>query len=622
MTRAPRHVFCNGLKPPSSLARRQPKPLLLEWRNGVSTPRNINLGLPRFVDTVYHLSPRTLDLLEIATYVFAADRLTTRGPIDALEYHRWPRKFEFHIKVRDASFWNRDPVIETLRSALSFMTGDTSYTFDFKAGHRTPPANLFDQAGVAFPVPKKASIMLFSGGLDSLAGAVECLRTTSDHLCLVSHRSQPGTTRTQQGLADALEERFGGRILRFPFSCSLHGKRAVEETQRSRSFLYTAIAFAVASALGQTQFTIYENGFTALGLPERQDLMNARASRTTHPKTIKLLEQLFCQIAKHRFVILTPYLWNTKADMFLKLREHSCDDLITSSVSCGRTFQHMEQATHCGGCSQCIERRFAAYASDMEGVDSDSGIYASDFLRHTITDGDARTTVIDFIRLARDLATWNLDCFYDQKLSELTHVIDAFGVDREQEIVEKVWRLCQKHGREVILAVRRMRYLHDDVLKKQVKGSLLELVAQREHLKTPVERLVERLADRLTRAIPVAFKTSRPKNENVLNDQIEAILQGDRAELEREFPAVKFGLARTIPDHSVADEDLFIEGKYIRRSTSPSKATEGMAADLTKYPRSKHVLFVVYDPDRAIADDMTFQSAFAASGRCTVLVLR
>jgi hypothetical protein len=67
---------------------------------------------------------------------------------------------------------------------------------------------------------------------------------------------------------------------------------------------------------------------------------------------------------------------------------------------------------------------------------------------------------------------------------------------------------------------------------------------------------------------------------------------------------------------------LLIESKYIRGSTSPSKANEGIAADLTKYPAESHKLFIVYDPERQIADDSKFRVDIEAKGNCTVDIVR
>ena len=43
-------------------------------------------------------------------------------------------------------------------------------------------------------------------------------------------------------------------------------------------------------------FFIFENGITSLNFARRQDLLNGRTTRTTHPKTIHLLQRLFSEI--------------------------------------------------------------------------------------------------------------------------------------------------------------------------------------------------------------------------------------------------------------------------------------------------------------------------------------
>ena len=167
-----------------------------------------------------------------------------------------------------------------------------------------------------------------------------------------------------------------------------------------------------------------------------------------------------------------------------------------------------------------------------------------------------------------------------------------------------------------------MRDKHDQLEEKITKGSLLSLIAEREYLKPPVLRLVEAACERLSSAIPLAFQNNPPKDESDLNDKISAILNTDRDRFAREHPAVRFGLATAIPDHSTAEDDLVIETKYLRGSTTPSRASDGMAADLIKYPPTAHILFVVYDPERAVSDDQTFRDAFEEKGRCTVHLIR
>jgi len=110
-------VLCNGADIPRELGQDSAaKFLRLEYR--VTEPnRNVKLLLPNFVRNVFHLPDRILDLLEIAGYIYAADRLVLRGMKDALEYHNWSRSFSFVIRVRDFSFWEKPPVQKKLSAS-------------------------------------------------------------------------------------------------------------------------------------------------------------------------------------------------------------------------------------------------------------------------------------------------------------------------------------------------------------------------------------------------------------------------------------------------------------------------------------------------------------------------
>ena len=82
-----------------------------------------------------------------------------------------------------------------------------------------------------------------------------------------------------------------------------------------------------------------------------------------------------------------------------------------------------------------------------------------------------------------------------------------------------------------------------------------------------------------------------------------------------------FGLSAYRADQ--AQGNLIIESKYIRCKTTPSVASEGIAADITKIPDGYGILFVVYDPEGCIVDVEQFISAFEAKRRdCYVRVYR
>lgn len=615
----PKVFLCNGAERPKNLDEKAKVTSLSYFKKDPEC--KVNLQLPRFVDQVYHLPSRVLDLLEIAAYVFAADRAAHRGPREAVELHAWRRTMHFVIRVRDADFWNQDPVRNKLSAALLFMTGDRDYLFDFIPGHSTPPTSLFDREEFAVAPQEPSSVALFSGGLDSLAGVLARLKSTNEILYLISHRSgQPSTKRTQRKIVGALRATYPGRIRHYSFDCGLSHHRAAEETQRTRAFLFCSIAFALAHRLSLDSFLACENGVTSLNLLRRQDLIGARSSRTTHPKTQYLMSEFLSELRGSKFEISNPF-WNqTKTDVMDFLNRRNGRDLIGSTVSCSKTFQRLESATHCGCCFQCIDRRLAAYAAGLQDVDN-VGIYSQDIFTQRIESPETRTTALDYIRQAVRFSTETDDAFALARLSELAEITD-YVPGTEDEAVEAVWKLCHRHGEQVLMALKEIRRHLDDLRFEVRNGSLLQLISDREYLKANPERLAGRIGAMLRESIPVAFRRARPKNENEVNDQIDALLRAHGDDFRREFPTTQFCSAKVVPDHEARAASLIVEAKFIRKGTTPSKASEGIAADITKYPGGAFILFIVYDPERAIADDVTFKKDIQRKRKCLVTVIR
>lgn len=617
---SPAHIFlCNGALLPEGIST-ESQPVVLDY-DPLAAASRINLKLPRFVDQLYHLPDRVLDLLELAAYVFAADRATLRGSKTALEFHLWPRRMHFYIRVREVHFWTAPQVTEKLSAALQFMTGDAEYVFNFLPGHATPPSSLFDRKEFAIAPPGPSSVVLFSGGLDSLTGTLERLRSSDEVLYLISHQSgQPSTKKTQNGLVAALNRQFPGRVLHYAFECGLSHQRAVEETQRTRAFLFASIAFALAQRLSLSTFYAYENGVTSMNFARRQDLMNARASRTTHPRTHALLSALLSEVLGGRASVSNPFWHITKSDVFSKLDHYGGRNLIGSAVSCSKTFRRLGSSTHCGACFQCIDRRLAAYSSGLSELD-DVGIYSTNVFTDTIDDPEAKTTIVDYVRQALGFLRSNNDAFAEKHLLELSYILDAIDAG-DEDPTEVIWDMCRRHGEQVNSALLQIRTKYDDLRVTLRQGSLLQLMASREHLKADPRRLAEAITETLKTGLPLAFKNDRPKDERVLNDHIESLLRAHQDRFRREFPTTQYALANVIPDFEALDSSLTIEGKYLRGATTPAKASEGIAADLVKYPPERFLLFVVYDPDRCIRDDEAFANDFQHTRPCLISVIR
>ena len=215
---------------------------------------NITTRFDRFIETPQELPDRVIDLLHIASYVFCADRSAYRGRRDSLSNSGWSRNWNFEIPILDYDFWSKPEVSIALSNALVFMTGDKSYNFRFRKATLEPlkteeyQMNLFSSNGFNLQCGSKIDVMLFSGGLDSLAGAIERLNTFPDRqLCLINHMSNNRTIRTQRILTKELQMKYPDRVFPYTFECRFNKLKSQDETQRTRMFLFSAIAFAICT---------------------------------------------------------------------------------------------------------------------------------------------------------------------------------------------------------------------------------------------------------------------------------------------------------------------------------------------------------------------------------------
>ena len=499
------------------------KHLELEHRDGCKS-KNVCINLNNFVTSIYKLGDRYKDLLEIAGYVFAADRESYRGKDDDLEYHSWSRSFHIYIKVRDYNFWIKPEIQELLEQTLCFMSGDHAYKFTFYKAEADYPTNIFDNEKFVIDTPDNLKVALFSGGVDSLAGIIEMLETTNSEICLVSHQTgQPIVIRTQQKLYETFNSLYPSRCKHYKFQCGLSHTKSKDETQRTRSFLYTSTAFALAKTYKQNCIYVYENGITSLNFAETQDLMNGRTSRTTHPKTIGLLEKLFSKIAEEPFKINNPYLFKTKTDVVEIIKKYNKQGLFDSSVSCNTTRKSKEGLTHCGICSQCIDRRFAVYAANVENYDS-NGFYLFDFLQDDLEEDEIKKSLTEYIRLAQEFAKHDIDSFYINRGDEIIEIEEYIDGATELERIEKLHDLCQRHSRQIENSITRMRDIYDPPLGKHKPKSFFTLIIEpRIYQKTEKDCLDE--------------SNREPFEEKISNKEIEhkGLRSFKRGELKKEL---------------------------------------------------------------------------------------
>jgi hypothetical protein len=183
-----------------------------------SARQNITLKLEdiskRLVENVPDL---LIDLVEIATYVFCADQATSRGgEAQSGMGSDWRRSFRFISPVRNPDHWNSPNVLEPLCETLSFLSDD-DYAFEFERATNPPPLERYLDLGGDEPAAfTPDDVVLFSGGLDSLGGAIEELSSSAKRIALVSHRSSPKIFGHQRLLVAELKNQFPKRLMHIP----------------------------------------------------------------------------------------------------------------------------------------------------------------------------------------------------------------------------------------------------------------------------------------------------------------------------------------------------------------------------------------------------------------------
>ena len=354
-------VHCGGSKPKKS--RRRDTTLIQLHLSGPD--HNVNLIITDVTERMAANIPDVFqDLVELASYIYAADQAVPRGDADAFQMgNPWRRSFRFFMPVRNPDLWASSEIRELLKDVLLFVTDD-EYEFTFDSLREHPPFEQFLDFAPGEITGPIDEVVLFSGGLDSLAGVVQESVVAERRVALVSHRPVAKTDSKQHDLLDQVRPRCKHSPLPVPVWVNKASHLSREYTQRTRSFLYASLAATVARMLNLSKFRFYENGVTSWNLPISEQLTSAKASRTTHPQTLSKLTLFFEALTQRAFKIENPLLWKTKTEVVNEINAAGCGDLIKYSVSCQHTIEQSEEHPHCGRCFQCVGRRFATLASD------------------------------------------------------------------------------------------------------------------------------------------------------------------------------------------------------------------------------------------------------------------
>jgi hypothetical protein len=562
--------------------------------------KNVNLRIDYISRRMVANIPTLLtDLLEIAAYVYCADQRLPRGTSHFANYgENWRRTLNFTIPVRHPEVWGQEQVLRLLTSTLGFLSDD-SYSFTFRtmrASTRMTDAYFHDLVDSS---REPDVVALFSGGIDSFAGAADDLILRGRAVSLVAHSSAPKVRHVQDQLVADLRRELceeAHRLSFVPVIVTNTSATPVEFTQRSRSFLFACLGFVVARLSGKDRLTFYENGVVSINPPLAGDVIGGRATRTTHPRVLRGLEDLFSTLLQQSFTIETPLQWMTKPEVVGLMQQAGVAHLLARTNSCTRPRISSRSHTHCGACSQCIDRRFSVLAAGLAEHEPASS-YRVDLLTADRSVDDDMRLAVSYVDFCKRVAATPRARFLTE-FPELVAAVGCFPDRSPQQAEADLFDLLLRHVSAVEKVITSA--LHENAARairgELPAGSLLLMCLSRSVIEqappSDYDVQAKAMIDRLS--APILEFAMDPVNQKVVfrdgssldgaNYRVVAELVGEFRSAKAEGRDVSFVPAAELANRIGTEEQSMRQQlTRIRTALDPLAVTLGLVLDQNSF---------------------------------------
>jgi hypothetical protein len=195
-----------------------------------------------------------------------------------------------------------------------------------------------------------------------------------------------------------------------------------------------------------------ENGVISLNLPPVAQVIGARATRTTHPRSLNSFSKLFSGLFSSDLKVVNPYFWRTKKDVVEVIERLGFGEMIRDTRSCADVHNLTKMYSHCGRCSQCIDRRFAMLSADLEHRDPVEA-YRVELLHGERLDGRDREIALSYVRLARLFQTSTPQRLLS-RFGVLSRTLTEFDAPAD-ETLKRITQFLARHGTGVVDVMER-----------------------------------------------------------------------------------------------------------------------------------------------------------------------
>ena len=320
------------------------------------------------IDAIYE------DLFIIGISIFSLDKRIDRR----LFKDCWTRDIYVSIPVLEYDKWKKTST--KWEKMLRFLTGDI-WHIEFRKSEKVyslrehPNRKHLNVQGCN-------CVCLFSGGLDSLCGAIKLLENGSSP-CLLGHNEYPKLRKKQNEFAEIFKNIYSKQKVDFisftansraPISSAKGKLNGSENTSRGRSLLFLCAALSIAGILGkEVPVYIPENGFIGLNVSLTKSRKGTCSTRTTHPYFLSQFNSILKNVGIDH-PIINFFAFNTKREVVNHVKHTEAflncyADTISCSHPCLARYNKSggnEFPINCGYCYPCLIRK-----SSVLDVDND-----------------------------------------------------------------------------------------------------------------------------------------------------------------------------------------------------------------------------------------------------------
>lgn len=311
------------------------------------------------------------DLADLAMALRALDQGTPRG-----RNERWFRELRLVFGGRQPERLAAQR--QRLETLLGFLSGDrVALEFRSSPGLGFPPAR-------GWNLGTGPTVSLFSGGMDSLHGAV-----FHGEGALLLRASARGGKQARQVTAAAKT----GPLALLPLPTIK--ARPKERSNRLRSFVFLALGTVACLARGSRRLLVHENGPMAFHCPASPARASSFSTRTAHPAVLRLWQALATELLGVGISVENPARGLTRREMAAQLIEAGQGGALSLSYSCQRPGAVWPE--HCGECMPCLHRRIALELASGRPCE----MRRDPFLAFPDTSPKATVNLLDLARFCR-----------------------------------------------------------------------------------------------------------------------------------------------------------------------------------------------------------------------------